>query len=166
MSASTKVLWRRAKGRGVALVITLLLLAILTLLASTGVRMSLGEMWMAGNEQFHRDAVEAASAGVEIGIARIGAMGAAPGGAGGADSRVVSSASEFTTSVRAAGHESVLVGSSAGRVVGEHFEIESVGTASRGARDIQVQGVMVVSSTGGVTQFSRAGAGLSAGAAP
>jgi Tfp pilus assembly protein PilX len=164
MSALTRTLWRRVKERGVALVITLLLLAILTMLAGTGVRMSMGEVWMAGNEQFHGRAVDAASAGVEVAIARIGTTGGSA--AVGTWTQPFGATSELTASVRRAGQESLLVGSSAGRVTGEHFEIESTGTSSRGARDAQVQGVMVVSPAAGVTRFDRAGAGLSEGAAP
>jgi Tfp pilus assembly protein PilX len=155
---------RRAKVRGVALVVALLLLGILGMLAGAGVRMSIGEMWMAGNEQFHGRAMDAASAGVEVAIARVGATGGSS--AVGTWTQPFGAASEFTASVRRTGQESVLVGSSAGRVTGEHFEIETTGTSSRGARDVQVQGVMVVSSTAGVAQFARAGAGLSDGAAP
>lgn len=166
MSVISGIGWGRRKERGVSLVIALLLLAILTILASTGVRMSVGELWMAGNEQFHRQAVEAASAGVEIALARISTEGGSSVVRRGAVSESVASAGEVAVSVRAAGHESVLVGSSAGRLTGEHFEIESVGTSSRGARDVQVQGVVTVSAADGVTQASRIGAGLSDGAAP
>jgi type II secretory pathway component PulK len=156
----------RAKGRGVALVIALLLLAVLTMLAGTGVRMSVGEMWMAANEQFHRQAVEAASAGIEVAVARIVTTGGMSAVRDGTTTQSFGSASELTVAVQPAASESMLVGSSAGRWAGEHFEIESVGTSSRGARDVQVQGVMVVSATGGVMQFSRIGSGLSDGGAP
>jgi len=159
MSAFVRMLrhWRRE--RGVALVITLLLLAILSMLASTGVRMSLGEVWMAANEQFHQRAVEAASAGAEVAVARVGI--ARPGASDDSWSQAVGTGSEYVVTVRRTADESVLEGSSAGRFVGQHFEIESTGTSSRGARDVQVQGVMVVSAAGGVSLFSRAGAGLS-----
>jgi Tfp pilus assembly protein PilX len=155
-----------AKARGVALVVALLLLVVLTLLASTGVRMSVGELWMAGNEQFHRHAIDAASAGIEVAVSRVRAGGGESAVRDGATTQAVGSASEFTMSVRRATQESMLVGSSAGRLTGEHFEIESLGTSSRDARDIQVQGVMVVTSTDGVARFGRIGAGVSEGAAP
>jgi hypothetical protein len=164
MKAVKRISHVRAQGRGVALIIALLLLAVLTMLAGTGVRMSIGEVWMAGNEQFHQQAVDAASAGIEVVTARIDAEGGALAGRNGAVTP--GSPPAFDTSVRRAGNESVLVGSSAGRLRGEHFEVESVGTSSREARDIQVQGVMVVSAANGVAHFSRIGAGLSDGAAP
>jgi Tfp pilus assembly protein PilX len=156
----------RAKRRGVALVIALLLLAVLTVLAGTGVRMSIGEVWMAGNEQFHLQAVDAASAGVETAVARISAAGSASPVPSGGLNQAVGSASEFTVSARRRAQESVLAGSSAGRIMGEHVEIESLGTSSRGARDSQVQGVMVISAANGLTRFSRIGAGLSEAVGP
>ena len=49
----------------------MILLAILSLLAVAGMSMSTAEMAMAGNEQFHRLASDAASAGIETAIARL-----------------------------------------------------------------------------------------------
>ena len=62
------------KHRGTVLVIALVLLLIVTLLATTGMAMSTAEFVMAGNEQFHRKAMDAASAGVETVIARLPAQ--------------------------------------------------------------------------------------------
>jgi hypothetical protein len=59
--------------RGAALVIALILLVILTLLAVTGMRMSVAELTMAGNEQFRHQASAASSAGIEVAIARVSA---------------------------------------------------------------------------------------------
>jgi type II secretory pathway component PulK len=150
--------------RGAVLVIALLLLVILTLLAITGMRTAIAELWMAGNEQFHRKAVEVASAGIEVAIARLQASGAianiGPVTAG------ESPSDSYTVTIRRTGREASLPGSSAEKLVGEHFEIESTGTASRGAREVQVQGVMVVSSPGGVQTFERTGGGLAAGSGP
>jgi type II secretory pathway component PulK len=159
---------RRSRARGAALVIALLLLVVLTLLAISGMRMSIAELWMAGHEQFHRRASDAASAGIEASIARIQAGGAA--GAvqtGGAFAFGEPPTDSYTVSIRQTGRETSLPGSSVGKFSGEHFEIESVGTSSRGARDVQVQGVMVVSSANGVTTFGGVGAGLAGeGGAP
>jgi hypothetical protein len=143
------------------LVIALLLLVILTLLATTGMRTAIAELWMAGNEQFHRQVVEAASAGVEVAIARLRAYGEVanlgPVAVGNSPS------GSYTVTVRHTGREASLPGSSAEKLAGEHFEIESTGSASRGAREVQVQGVMVISSSGGVRTFQRVGDGLSGG---
>ena len=153
----------RNAERGAALVIALLLLTILTLLAITSMRTAVAELWMAGSEQFHRRAVEAASAGVEVAVAKLratrGADVGAPidGGAGDAP---------YTATIRRAGMETSLPGASAGKFVGEHFEIESTGASSRGALEVQVQGVLVVSPTNGVRSFRSAGSGLGPEAAP
>lgn len=148
--------------RGAALVVTLILLVILTLLASTGLRMSVGELWMAGNEQYHRRAIDAASAGIEVGVARVGAIGPAAATDADGDRLVVQDGAPetFTVVIRPAGYESTLSGSSVGKLVGEHFEIESTGGSLREARDVQVQGVMVVSASGGEARFTRIAGGL------
>ncbi len=150
--------------RGAALVIALLLLVILTLLATTSMRTAVAELWMAGNEQFHRKAVEAASAGVEAAVARFQA------GDGVTDIGPVavgdSPSDSYTVTVLHTVREASLPGSSAEKFVGEHFEIISTGTSSRSASDEQVQGVMVISSMAGVQTFHRVGEGLATGGAP
>jgi Tfp pilus assembly protein PilX len=161
---------RRDTQRGVALVIALVLLAIITLLATTGMRMSIAELWMAGNEQFHRKAVDAASAGLEASIARIRAQGALAAGQaaeGGSLTAIGEPASDsYSVSMRYTGREASLPGSSVGKLVADHFEIESTGASARGARDVQIQGVMVVSTTNGVANFGRLGEGLADEGAP
>ena len=153
----------RSTQRGAALVIALILLLILTLLATTGMRMSIAELVMAGNEQFRHKASAASSAGIEVAIARISAAG----GARPANAQTLGPidvgeprTDTFIVSIRYTGKEASLPGSSAEKLAGEHFELQSVGTSSRNARDVQVQGVMVVASEKGVKTFQRAGAGL------
>jgi hypothetical protein len=148
----------RASERGAALVIALLLLVILTLLATTGMRTSIAELWMAGSEQFHRAAIEAASAGVEAAVARVRATRGGLADGTGIDGG--SGDAPFHATIRRAGTETSIPGSSAEKFVGEHFEIESTGAASRGALEVQVQGVMVVSSANGVRTFRGIGTGL------
>ncbi len=129
-------------------------------------RTSVAELWMAGSEQFHRVAVEAASAGVEVGIARLRASR-------GAVERVfLTGAASLTAGPASAGvcgndstrrHRRRQSRDPARRkFVGEHFEIESTGTAPRGARDVQVQGVVVISIEQWVRTFRRIGGGLGA----
>ena len=142
----------QASERGAALVIALLLVTILTLVAITGMRVSIAEMWMAGSEHFHHKAAEAASAGIEAAIAQLQATGA---GAAEAAIEGESGGAPYTASVRHAGTESALPGSSAEKFVGEHFEIESTGASSRGALEVQVQGVLIVSAANGVHTFRR-----------
>jgi type II secretory pathway component PulK len=145
---------RSAHQRGIALVIAMLLLAIVTLLAITGMRTSIGELWMAGSEQFHRAALEAAAAGVETAIARLHA------GSQAGDFDGESAGAPYTVMVRHAGSEVSMPGSSAEKLVGEHFEIESTGAASRGALEVQVQGVLIVSPANGVRTFRSISGGL------
>ena len=140
--------------------IALVLLLILTLLATTGMRTSIAELWMAGNEQYRRKASDAASTGIELAITEISAARAPPGIAG------ESGSSNYEATIRHTGKETSLPGSSAEKFEGDHFEIESIGTSSRNARDVQTQGVMVISAANGVKTFSREGAGLEAGGAP
>ena len=151
--------------RGAALVIALLLLVILTLLAVTGMRGAVAELWMAGNEQFHRRAVEAASAGVEVAMTRVRSSG---GEASLGPTSVNDSTSDsYAVAIRHVGHEASLTGSSAEKFSGEHFEIESTGSSLRSAREVQVQGALVVTSSVGVTTFQQIGTGLVAdGPAP
>jgi Tfp pilus assembly protein PilX len=56
--------------RGVALVVSLVLLVVLTLLAVVGMGMSTLEMTMAGNAQHQENAFEAAEAAVEVELRR------------------------------------------------------------------------------------------------
>src|SRR5512147_2480602 len=70
----------RAHSRGVALVIALVLLLLVTLLATTGMAVSIADLVMAGNEQFHRRAADAASAGVEAAVAQLAKAGASDAG--------------------------------------------------------------------------------------
>jgi Tfp pilus assembly protein PilX len=145
----------RASETGAALVIALLLVTILTLVAITGMRTSIAEMWMAGSEHFHRKAAEAASAGIEAAIAQLQAAGGTSAAEGSVEGE--SGGAPYTASLRHAGTEASLPGSSAEKFVGEHFEIESTGASSRGALEVQVQGVLIVTSTNGVHTFHRTG---------
>ena len=72
----------------------------------------------------------------------------------------------YTAAVRYAGREPSLPGSSAEKFVGEHYEIESTGASSRGAQDVQVQGVVIVSAPGAVNTYQRIGKGLEAEGTP
>jgi Tfp pilus assembly protein PilX len=139
--------------RGSALVIAMMLLFILSLLAVAGMSMSTAEVVMAGNEQFHRLASDAASAGVETAVSRLRTAAVA--------GEVTSET--FIATVRYAGEESSLPQSSAGKFVGQHFEIQSTGQSARRAMDVQTQGVMVISPASGVTTAGQIGDGLQGG---
>ena len=147
------------------MITAMILLLIVTLLATTGMMMSSGELVMAGNEQFHRQAVDAASAGVEAAIARLAAIPLTRG-----DSVTLAdttASGDYVASARFAGEEGSVPGFSVGRFSALHFEIESTGSAPRNAADEQFQGVMLISSTDAVDTFAQRGTGLDrSGATP
>lgn len=146
--------------QGAVLIVALALMMILAMLASSGMRLSIAELLMAGNEQFRHAASMSASSGIEAAIARI-AGGVVPASADTLEGQ------GFTVTIRYAGDEANLPGSSVGKLVGHHYELTSVGTSSRLARDEQVQGIMVVDAVaGGVATFRRLGGGLASEAAP
>jgi Tfp pilus assembly protein PilX len=154
----------RARGRsqGVALVITLILLFIVTLLATTGMMTSTAELVMAGNEQFHRRAADAASAGTEAAIARLAAIPVSHLTAFTAAGRTV--AGDYLVSTRYVGEEANLPGFSAEKFAAVQFEVDSTGRAGRNASDEQFQGVMIVTSMTAASTFAQIGAGLAEGA--
>lgn len=123
---------------GAALAVALILLMILTLLAVSGMGMATAELVMAGNEQLRRRASDAASAGIEHALARISSLSRIPDETGFADGG-------YSVAVRYAGQEVSLPGFSAEKFVGRHYVLESMGTAPRGARDTQLQGILVIS---------------------
>lgn len=149
---------KNAKSRGVALIIVMVLLLIVTLLATTGMMLSTAEMVMAGNEKSHRQAMDAASAGVESAIAR---LAASPVNHSSAFTLTNTTASgEYVASAHFAGEETQLPGFSAGKFSSLHFEIESTGRAARNAGDEQFQGVMFIRSKDAVATFAQRDAGL------
>ncbi|HPF25843.1 MAG TPA: hypothetical protein P5528_15810 [Steroidobacteraceae bacterium] len=137
---------------GAALVVGLILLVVLTMLALTGTNTSRTELVMAQNEQFRKNAALAASAGIERAIGALGAVPAVPGAPPTvvADVELVPGEAErYTTTSRYVGDELNLPQSSANRFIGLHYEIASDGTSVRNAADRQLQGIMVVATSGG-----------------
>jgi len=154
------------RQRGAALVIALLMLMILTILALSGINTATTELAMAGNEQYRRNAAQAATAGIEQAITRVGAVPTAPGAAPTVVAPTLLPESEterYATETRFIGDEGGLPQSSADKFVGLHFQIDSTGTSLRNASDAQVQGVMVVAasgSSGAGGTFGQLGGGL------
>ncbi len=134
------------RQRGTALVVGLVLLVVLTVLTVAGMQASTLELAMAGNTQFSLNAFEAAEAGVERAMA----------------------AAELTLDDQAAVHDLPETDDSAQTLVSwqnstpnlrggtslgtgfaaHHFEIVSVGTASRGATSTNRQGFFIVGPDG------------------
>ena len=151
--------------QGAALVVALIMLVILTILAFSGMSTATTELALAGNEQFRRNAAQAAAAGVEQAISRLIDV---PTSAGAPPTLIAptlladSNTDRFGTATRFAGEESGLPQSSADKFVGLHFTIQSTGTSARNASDRQTQGVMVVAASGsaGNSTYSQIGGGL------
>lgn len=167
----------RARQRGAALVVGLILLLILTLLAITGMNSATTELIMAGNEQYHRNAAHAASTGIEEAIGSIGnvptTLGAqvnvAPAPVPGTDPATAANACGdgasgncYSTRTTYVGDETGLPQSSVNKFIGLHYVIESTGTSARNATDKQVQGVLVVALAwaSGDNSFGKIGTGL------
>lgn len=137
---------RPSRQRGAALIIGLVLLMVLTVLTVSGMRAATLEITMAGNVQFAQNAFQAAETGIERAMAGV----------------------ELTTVVQLADHDlpesddaaqttTSWVGASAtlsgGTSLGagfaaHHFEIVSVGRATRGATSTHTQGFFVVGPDG------------------
>jgi type IV pilus assembly protein PilX len=153
------------RERGAALAVALILLLVLTILAFTGMSTATLELTMSGNEQYRRNAAQAASAGIEQAISRLGSVSTVAGSAPTIIAPTLlpeSTTDRWSTSSRYLGDETGLPQSSADKFIGLHYEIESTGTSARNARDLQTQGVLIVAATGsaGNSSFARLGEGL------
>jgi type IV pilus assembly protein PilX len=136
--------------KGAALVIGLLLLAILTLLAITGMNTATTELAMAGNEQFRHNAFEAAETGIEQGLSVLPTVPQAAAPTIVAPTAVPGSPTDrYTTSTQYQGEDVNIPGFSVGKFVGFHYEITSTGTSARNATDTHVQGAFVIQKAGG-----------------
>jgi Tfp pilus assembly protein PilX len=155
----------RPNQTGAALAIALILLVVLTILAIAGATTSTTELAMSGNEQFRRNAAQAAGAGIEQAVTRLGAVPTTAGAGPLVTPPTLmpgSNADRYATSTRYTGDERGLPQSSADKFVGLHYTVESTGTSARNASDTQVQGVMVVAASGvsGDSSFGQIGGGL------
>lgn len=142
---------RRRQG-GVALVIALLLLLVLTLLGTTGLVTAVLELRMAANAQYQARAFEAAEYGIEQALHSPGlttsityasprvvpVSGAAPAVPGSSPDAYSYRLYYDTSTDPAAG-----IGPDPG-LRAYHFVVESTGTSARGAADTHVQGFYVL----------------------
>lgn len=137
----------KARQRGAALIIGLLLLLVLTLLAVSGMRSASEELIMAGNEQYRQNAFQAAEAGIEQAINGGTFNGATINSVTGA-----TGSNDYTATVtpQYGGTAFPMVkGSSTETAAGIFYEIVSQGTSSRGAQASTWQGVMQLVPSGG-----------------
>ena len=132
------------KQRGAALVVAMMLLLVLTILAISGMNSASLEFVMAGNEQFHQNAFQAAESGIADVLANVALN---PDPLRTPDSRNGSppaSADQFTATVVPQLNGVPLpaaAGSSLKKMGTYHYEITSTGTSARNATATNVQGV-------------------------
>ncbi len=125
------------RQQGAALVIALILLLVLTVLAVSGMNSASVELLMSGNEQYRQTAFRAAETGIEQAM-RTGTF------IGTATTNVTDATAGYDVSITPqlngdvlsseAGHDFEVAGSI-------HYLLQSTGTASRGARSINQQGL-------------------------
>ena len=135
------------RARGVALVIALLLLVVLTLLAVGGMNSAAVEFIMAGNDQFHENAFQASETGIQVAIAGAAFNPDAPpllvAGA------VPNSATDnFSASIQpqlGGAAQPAIWGSSWNSFSTYHFEVQSTGSSLRTSAALHNQGVAVIS---------------------
>lgn len=152
----------RAHQGGAALVVGLILLAILTLLAMTGMNTASTELTMATNERLRDNAFRAAETGLEQTLSGLTGMPQSSAPIVGPVTAITGSATDsFTTSTQYMGDDEQIPGSSAGKFVAFHYEITATGTSARGASAQQRSGAYVVGAGGaGGEYFGSEGSGL------
>lgn len=154
---------RPHKQRGAALVVGLIMLVVLTILAITGMNVASTELVMAGTEQDRVRAFSAAETGVERAARALDDVPATPGSEvtvaatdvdGSSLNAATGDATErYETTTRFRGGSQICPNSSTQDVVSFHFEIESEGTAARGATSTHNQGVYLCNVTGGQESY-------------
>jgi type IV pilus assembly protein PilX len=138
------------RQRGTALVIGLVLLAVLTLLAITGMNTASTELIMAGGEQYRQNAFQAAETGIERAIVVLPTVPQDGVPVVVAPTLVPNSTTDrFRTTSQYMGEDKDVPGFSAGKFAGLHYRIESSGTSLRNANALHQQGAYLIASAGG-----------------
>lgn len=137
---------RLQRTRGVALVIALLLLTVLSLLAIGGMNSAAVEFIMAGNDQFHENAFQASETGIQVAIAAAAFNPQAPPAV--VAGAVPNSASDtYTANIvpqLGGAAQPGIWGSSWNSFSTYHFEIDSTGNSLRASAALHDQGIAVV----------------------
>lgn len=137
------------RQRGTALVVGLVLLAVLTLLAITGMNTSSTELMMAGSEQYRQNAFQASETGIERAITTLATVPQDGVPVVSALTFVPNSTTDrFRTTSQYMGEDKDVPGFSAGKFAGLHYRIESSGTSLRNANAVHEQGAYLVASAG------------------
>ena len=138
---------RLARTRGVALVIALLLLTVLSLLAISGMNSAAVEFIMAGNDQFHENAFQASETGIQVAIAAAAFNPQSPPAV--VAGPVPNSATDtYTANIvpqLGGAPQPGIWGSSWNSFSTYHFEIDSTGASLRTSTAFHAQGIAVVS---------------------
>jgi type IV pilus assembly protein PilX len=138
------------RQRGTALVIGLVLLAVLTLLAITGMNTSSTELLMAGSEQYRQNAFQASETGIEQAITALSTVPQDGVPVVSPATLVPNSTTDrYRTTSQYMGEDKDVPGFSAGKFAGLHYRIESTGTSLRNANAVHEQGAYLVASAGG-----------------
>lgn len=134
----------RARERGAALVVGLVLLMVITVLAISGMSTATVELQMAGNFQFAQRAFQAAEVGIERAVhttslttasAAANPTGLVPG----------TTTDSFDARMEYMGSMPITKpGYSLGQFEGFHYDVTSTGTSGRGARTVNVQSFYIV----------------------
>lgn len=149
--------------RGAALVVGLIMLVVLTILAITGMSIASTELIMAGSEQDRARAFNAAEAGIERATRTLSDVPAIPGASvEGAVTDVEGAAvnvatgeavEQYQVTVSYRGSTEIINNFNGNKIQGFHYEVDSVGTASRGATSTHEQGAYLVNPTFGQNSF-------------
>jgi type IV pilus assembly protein PilX len=142
-----------SRQRGAALAVGLILLLVLTVLAVSGMNTASMELVMAGNEQYRQRAFHASETGIELALADLPTVPQT--GEAVSKDRALSgdTESDVVTASQYMGDDLNLTGFSAGKFVGLHYQISSIGTSARNSQSQQFQGAYVIQNTGGSETF-------------
>jgi type IV pilus assembly protein PilX len=135
------------RQRGAALVVGLLLLLILTLLAISSMNSASVEFIMAGNEQYHQNAFQAAETGIAQTLATVDFNTAtvAPPPITGMLSTIDSYSATYAAPLGNKELSAVIwTGMTIADMASYHFEIQSTGTSARNSQTTNVQGVVKI----------------------
>jgi Tfp pilus assembly protein PilX len=133
-----------ARARGATLVVGLILLSLVTMLGLAGASTAHVEQQLAQNEQFRDAAAAAASAGIEVAIARIAVAESPSSVPRSLRESMPGTTDRIDVAIRFVGYETALPQAPGGDLTGAHFEIVSTGFSARRAVDRQRADVMHV----------------------
>ena len=132
---------------GAALVVSMVLLVILTLLAISGMNTATTELLMAGNEKHQENAFQAAETGIERTLAT-GVFNPAALPPATPPTIDLGNGNNFSAITLPRGASPPPPGYSIGTFGAEHFEIQSTGNSLRNATSTHTQGLFLVVPSG------------------